>query len=183
MKRHIAALSLAALTGLGCAGTAFAEASAMSVNGGSVHFIGSLTDGPCALKANAPGARLVTLDQVEVSQLANPGEAAGQVRLFHVVLEDCNISVYTNASISFSGQTDPRFTSVLVNQATDDAAEHVGLQLYDSKGQAIIPNDSSAVPLTAGMNVIPLTVDYVPTGLNAKPGAVTSTVTFNIVYS
>jgi type 1 fimbria pilin len=182
MKINIAAVFFAALAGMSGSHYALAEASALTVNGGTVHFVGSLTDGPCAVRASL-GERIVGLDQVEVSKLATPGEAAGQVRLFHVVLDDCNITVYTNVSVSFSGKTDPIFTSVLVNQATDEPAEHVGLQLYDETGNKIVPNATGDMKLTTGINVMPLTVDYVPTGLKPKAGNVTSVVTFNVNYS
>lgn len=182
MKTNIAAALFAALAGMSCHNYALAEASALTADGGTVHFIGSLTDGPCAVQASL-GERLVGLEQVEVSKLATPGEAAGQVRLFHVVLNDCNVAVYTNVTVSFKGQTDPAFPSVLVNQASDEPAQHVGLQLYDESGKKIVPDATGEMSLSDGINVIPLTVDYVPTGVRPKAGNVTSVVTFNVTYS
>ena len=157
-------------------------ASAESYNAGNVRFVGSLTDGPCAVRA-ANRVRMVTLQEVKTSHLLTPGEPAGQARLFHVYLDDCDVTVYTNATISFSGETDDTFQTVLVNQATDQAAEKVGLQLYGPDGKKIVPDNSSAIKLTKGVNIIPLTIDYVPVGLNPKAGNVSSTVTFNIIYS
>lgn len=182
MKTKVAAVVIAALAGLSGIHYASAEASAITLNGGTMQFVGSLTDGPCAVQATL-GERLVELDQVEVNQLKTPGEAAGQIKLFHVMLNDCNISIYTNAKVSFSGQTDSTFSSVLINQASEEAASKVGLQLYGPDGEKIVPNDSSAISLTDGVNVIPLTVDYVPTGINPTAGNVSSTVTFKIIYS
>lgn len=182
MKTKIAAVVFAALAGTCFIQTASAAASEATFSGGTLRFTGSLTDGPCAVQASR-NERVVNMTQVESTALLVPGEPAGQVRMFHVMLNDCNISVYTNAKVSFSGQTDSTFKSVLINQATEEPAEKVGLQLYGPDGKKIVPDDSSAINLTDGINVIPLTVDYVPTGLNPKAGNVTSTVTFNIIYS
>lgn len=182
MKLRFGALILLISSGTTIQGNAWASASQTTFSGGMMHFSGSLTDGPCAVKATN-GDRIVTLKQVKESALLVPGQAAGQVRLFHVVLDDCNINVYSNAQVSFSGETDSTFKTVLVNQATDDPAENVGLQLYGPDGEKIVPDNSSAIKLTDGFNMIPLTVDYVPTRLNPTGGNVTSTVTFSIIYS
>lgn len=182
MKIKLAAGIVAALAGICFTLNATAAASEATFNGGAMQFVGSLTDGPCAVQATK-AERIVSLDQVKESNLLVPGQPAGQVRLFHVALNDCNISVYSNASVSFTGQTDATFKTVLVNQATDEPAGQVGLQLYGPDGEKIVPDDSSSIKLTDGFNVIPLTVDYVPVGLNPTAGNVTSTVTFNIIYS
>ncbi|TNV09037.1 hypothetical protein FH968_23515 [Buttiauxella sp. B2] len=54
------------------------------------------------------------MKMVETRNLATPGKPAGQVELFHIILNDCNTSVYTNVQVSFNGQTDTTFKSVLV---------------------------------------------------------------------
>ena len=182
MKINIAAGLITILAGMTVSTGVFALPSPMVVDAGMMQFVGSLTDGPCAVQASGKD-RLVTLSQVKASKLLEPGQPAGQVRLFHVVLNDCNISVYSNAQVSFAGQTDNTFKTVLVNQSTEGAASHVGLQLYGPNGDKIVPDDSSSIPLTNGFNVIPLTVDYVPVGLHPTAGSVTSTVTFRIIYS
>lgn len=182
MKTKVAAIIFAAFAGTSMTNTASAEASAMTVNAGLIHFSGSVTNGPCAVQASGR-TRVIDLAQVKNTSLLVPGEPAGQVRMFHVALNDCNISVYTNAQVSFSGQTDATFKSVLVNQAANEPANNVGLQLYGPDGKKIVPDDSSAITLSDGINVIPLTVDYMPVGIHPTAGNVTSTVTFNIIYS
>ncbi|TNV20494.1 fimbrial protein, partial [Buttiauxella sp. B2] len=181
MKKKLAVMVFAALAGSIISGYATAQ-SAIVQNGGNIHFQGSLTDGPCAVQGVEDNGRMVILQQVETRYLTTPGEPAGQVKLFHIILNDCNTSVYTNVQVSFNGQTDATFKSVLVNSATTGAAEHVGLQLYGPDGEKIIPNDSSAIVLKSGFNTIPLTIDYVPTGLKPTAGNVESLVTFNIIY-
>ena len=71
----------------------------------------------------------------------------------------------------------------LANTAGAGSATNVALQLFGPDGNVLnIGDTSSNVKLINGENTIPLSVDYIATGA-ATPGNVSSTATFQMVYS
>ena len=181
------ALIISAALAMTCAASsAFAtgsEASSMTVNGGTIKFIGSVTDAPCAISM-ALKDHIVIMKQVRTAHLEEAGQAAGQPTSFDIALEDCDTSTYKNASITFNGTPDADVETALKNQATSDAATNVALQLYGPDSKALNLGDaSSSVALLNGTNKVPFTVDYVATGAAATAGSVEATATVTITYS
>lgn len=185
MKKGI--LVLSAAIAMSCAASsAFAagsEASSMTVNGGTIKFIGSVTDAPCAISM-ALKDHVVIMDQVRIAHLTTAGQASGMPTAFSVDLEDCDTSTYKNATVTFNGNADTTIATALHNDATSDAAGHVALQLYGPDGQALgLGTASSSFTLVDGTNKIPMKVDYVATDAAATAGSVEATATVQITYS
>ncbi|TNV20488.1 fimbrial protein [Buttiauxella sp. B2] len=181
-KTLLAVFAVAALAGI-TSSSAFAAASSMTVNGGTIRFVGSVTDAPCVISM-ALKDHVVIMKQVKTSHLDTAGQASGQPTAFTVDLEDCDTSTYTNASITFNGTPDADVATAMKNEATSGAATNVALQLYGPDGAVLNLGDaSSAYTLIDGTNKIPFTVDYIATAAAATAGAVQGTSTLQITYS
>lgn len=182
MKKQFVALSVAAvLAGLGMASMAQA-ADPVTTAGGKVHFVGEVVDAACAVSSDSVD-QTVILDQVRAVKLGTKDQLAGQPKSFTIKLVDCDVSTYTNASVSFTGQTDAVAKTALANTAGAGAATNVALQMFGPDSAKLdMGTDSSAIVLKSGTNEIPLSVDYVATDA-ATTGAVEATATFHITYS
>lgn len=181
MKKQV--LSLIAATFI--AGTAFTAqaASTTTVTGGTIHFMGSVADAPCSVSADSEHG-IVILDQVTLTSMGAKGETSGQAKAFNITLEDCDVSTYTNATVTFHGQSSPDQAGVLANTAGSGAATGVALQLFGPDGNKLdVEKESSQQTLSNGTNKIPMSVDYVTTADAATAGAVESVATFQITYS
>ncbi|ELV2798027.1 fimbrial protein [Enterobacter ludwigii] len=187
MNKYIISLAVASLMAGATSITAQA-ASTTTVSGGTIHFMGSVADAPCSVSASSEHG-IVMLDQVTLDSLGAKGEASGQAKPFNISLEDCDVSTYTNATVTFNGQSSPDQPGVLANTAGSGAATGVALQLYGPDGKVLnLGTASSSQTLATGTNKIPMSVDYVATDDAATAGAVTagaveSVATFQITYS
>lgn len=187
MKKGLIVLS-ATIAMSFAASSAFAagsEASSMTVNGGTIKFIGSVTDAPCTVSVDALD-HLVMMDPVRTAHLTTAGEASGMPTTFTIELKDCDTSTYTNASLTFTGTADSTVSTALYNAASSDPATHVALQLFDKDGKQVDLNDTSSsvtATLANGANSIPMKVDYVATDAAATAGSVEATATMQITYS
>lgn len=155
----------------------------VTVTGGTIHFDGRVVSAACSVAAGSRD-QTVILDQVRTAKLATAGVRANQKKGFDIVLEDCDISVSSNASVTFNGQEDPTVSGTLQNTAGAGAAGNVALELYGKDGKALALGVASpTMTLIDGENTLPFSVDYLATGGAASAGAVKSTATFNITYS
>lgn len=182
MKKHVLAMTVVALMG-GCVMSgAQAATSSATVSGGTVNFVGQVVDAACSVSADSVD-QTVTLGQVQSAKLAASGALAGQKEAFTIKLEDCSTAVSTNAAVVFNGQEDSSLPGTLANTAGAGGATNVALQLYGPDGAVLNMGDtSSTITLVDGENTLPLSVDYIATGV-ATPGNVAATATFNMVYS
>ncbi len=182
MKKHVLAMTVAALMAGGVISAAQAEATSATVSGGTVNFVGTVVDAACSVSADSVD-QTVTLGQVRSEKLATSGAVANQKEPFNIKLEDCDTTVSQNAAVIFSGQQDATIGGTLANTAGVGAATNVALQLYGPDGNVMNVGDtSSTITLIDGENTLPLSVDYIATGA-ATPGNVAATATFNMVYS
>ena len=182
MKKHVLAMTVAALMAGGAMSAAQAETTTATVSGGTVNFVGEVVDAACSVSSDSVD-QTVTLSQVRSAKLASAGEVANQKEDFTIKLEDCDTTVSTNAAVIFNGQYDEKQAGALANTAGHGSATNVALQLYGPDGQVLKLGDtSSEYPLIDGQNTIPLSVDYIATGA-ATAGNVSATATFNMVYS
>jgi type 1 fimbria pilin len=94
------------------------------------------------------------------------------------------VTTYTNATVTFHGQSSPDQAGVLANTAGSGAAKGVALQLFGPDGNKLdVEKESSKQILSTGTNKIPMSVDYVTTADAATAGAVESVATFQVTYS
>ena len=164
MKKHVLAMVIATAMVSGVAMNA--QADTVTVSGGTVNFVGQVVNAACSVAADSVD-QTVTLSQVRTVKLTTKGMQANQKEDFKIVLEDCDTTVSQNAAVIFNGQQDAALAGSLAN--TDGNVLNIG-------------NTSSNVKLINGENTIPLSVDYIATGA-ATPGNVSSTATFQMVYS
>ncbi|MEP8888254.1 fimbrial protein [Enterobacter roggenkampii] len=181
MNKHVLSVLVAAV--MASAAFTAQAASITTVSGGTIQFIGSVADAPCSVSADSENG-VVTLDQVTLDSMGTKGSASGQAKAFDIALENCDVTTYTNATITFHGQSTTDQPGALANTAGSGAATGVALMLFGPDGaQLDVEKESSKQILATGTNKIPLSVDYVKTADAATAGAVESVATFQITYS
>ncbi|HHA2008508.1 TPA: fimbrial protein [Enterobacter mori] len=182
MKKQILAVIAASFIA-GTTFTAQAASTTQTVSGGTIRFIGSVADAPCSVSADTEHG-IVMLDQVTIESMGATGEASGQAKAFNISLEDCDVTTYKNATVTFHGQSSADQAGVLANTAGSGAATGVALQLFGPDGNKLdLEKESSSQSLANGTNKIPMSVDYVSTDATPTAGAVESVATFQITYS
>ncbi|EOC5255458.1 fimbrial protein [Enterobacter asburiae] len=183
MKKHMFAVVMASI--MASATCAQAASTTTTVNGGNIKFMGSVVDAPCAVALESED-QVVHIDQITLKSLGAKDAVSGQSKPFYVTLTNCDVSTYTNAAISFSGQSDAVTAGALANTAGSGGATGVALRLFGPDGKAMDVNSGTAsdtIPLSKGDNTIPMSVDYLTTGDEPTAGAVEAVATFQIIYS
>lgn len=182
MKKQVLAIIAASFIA-GTAFTAQAASTTLTVSGGTIQFMGSVVNAPCSVSADSEHG-IVILDQVTLDSMGAKGETSGQAKAFNISLENCDVTTYTNATVTFHGQSSPNQAGVLANTAGSGAAKGVALQLFGPDGNKLnVEKESSKQILSTGTNKIPMSVDYVTTADAATAGAVESVATFQVTYS
>lgn len=182
MKKQVLAIIAASFIA-GTAFTAQAASTTLTVSGGTIQFMGSVVNAPCSVSADSEHG-IVILDQVTLDSMGVKGETSGQAKAFNISLENCDVTTYTNATVTFHGQSSPDQAGVLANTAGSGAAKGVALQLFGPDGNKLnVEKESSKQILSTGTNKIPMSVDYVTTADAATAGAVESVATFQVTYS
>lgn len=182
MKKQVLAIIAASFIA-GTAFTAQAASTTLTVSGGTIQFMGSVVNAPCSVSADSERG-IVILDQVTLDSMGAKGETSGQAKAFNISLENCDVTTYTNATVTFHGQSSPDQAGVLANTAGSGAAKGVALQLFGPDGNKLdVEKESSKQILSTGTNKIPMSVDYVTTADAATAGAVESVATFQVTYS
>lgn len=153
-----------------------------TVSGGTIQFMGSVVDAPCVVNADSENG-VIRLDQVTLESMGEKGEPSGQAKAFNIVLDDCDVTTYANATVMFNGQSTPARRPKLHLHPPYLPAPLQELELFGPDGNALnLGTDSSKQVLIAGTNKIPMSVDYVKTGEKLKSGAVESVAIFQITY-
>lgn len=174
-----------ALMMVGGSAMAAGASGASSVTGGTVHFTGSVVDAACAVSQDSID-QTVQMGQVRLAAFGDTpaaGTVAGQKTPFNIKLTDCDTSVSTQASITFSGDAAANQAGVLDNTAGAGGAQGVGIQIYDNDGTALaLGTASKAATLIDGINTLSFAADYIATDSNVTAGNVDATATFNVTY-
>ena len=182
MKKQVLAIIAASFIA-GTAFTAQAASTTLTVSGGTIKYMGTVVNAPCSVSADSEHG-IVILDQVTLDSMGAKGETSGQAKAFNISLENCDVTTYTNATVTFHGQSSPDQAGVLANTAGSGAAKGVALQLFGPDGNKLdVEKESSKQILSTGTNKIPMSVDYVTTADAATAGAVESVATFQVTYS
>ena len=188
MNKTLMSLSLASLLGF----TAFAQAAdpvtPLTVNGGVVHFTGSVVDAPCVVD-NDSTAKTVELGQVKATDSTTTGTKIGGAKPFTIHLSDCATTTYTNAAVTFTGPTvSGQANQLAVNGggAGSTSAQGIAIQVLDNTGK-VVPMDGSAAStaqkLTASDNYLQYSAQYVATADKITAGAANADANFNITYN
>lgn len=185
-KQALALFAASIIASATCASVqAASTASTLTVNGGNIQFKGSVVDAPCAVALESED-QIVHIEQVTLKSLGKKDEVSGQAQQFYVYLTNCDVSTYTNAAITFSGQSDAASPGALANTAGSGGAVGVALRLFGPDGKKLDVNSGTAsgtVPLSTGENTIPMSVDYLTTADTPTAGSVEALATFQIIYS
>ncbi|MCU6359046.1 fimbrial protein [Enterobacter quasiroggenkampii] len=184
MKKSILNLSLAMLMGM----TGYTNAAPVTVNGGVVHFKGSVVDAPCVVD-NDSTAATVDLGQVKTSSATTTGSVIGAAKPFTIHLTDCALDTYTNAAVTFTGLTvsgKPDQLAVNGGGAGSATATGIAIQVLDNTGK-VVPVDGSAAStaqkLTTADNYLQYSAQYVAIADTITAGAANADANFNITYN
>lgn len=154
-----------------------------TVSGSSVHFVGDVVNGACAVAASSVD-QTVKLDQIRAASLTEVGKIGGAVG-FNIELTDCNSMVARTASIAFTGTTVEGETNVLALQGDSaGSARNVGIQILDKTGVPLGLDGSAfstATDLNDGTNIIPFQARYYSMG-GAIAGSANADATFKIKF-
>ena len=139
--------------------------------------------------ATGTTAATVTLPTVQASVLSATGNTAGQTA-FNVGVTGCattNQSGANTVKAYFEKGANVDASGRLINTATGGAS-NVVLQLVDGTGNApinvgdVAQNTGNFVAISGGSATLPYAVRYFATGA-ATAGAVTSSVTYSLIYN
>ncbi|MDA8480759.1 type 1 fimbrial major subunit FimA [Citrobacter sp. Awk 4] len=159
------------------------SAYAVTVNGGTVHFVGEVVNAACAVNADSVD-QTIQLGQVRSASLATAGQTSPSVG-FNIRLSDCDTTVSTQASVAFTGTAMPANADVLALQSSAaGSATNVGIQILDRTSTPLSLNGttfSANTTLIDGTNVIPFQARYFATGA-ATPGQANADATFQVQY-
>lgn len=174
----LGAAVLVAMSGSAMAGTA-------SVQGGNVHFTGTVIDAACSVDMGNAGSNVeVDMGQVRAAKFTAVDMVANQKVPFTISLADCDTTVSANAQVTFNGNGVAGKTSVLANGAGPGSATGVGIQIYDNTGATLDLGVASAkTALIDGNNTLHFSADYISTSATVVSGSVDTTATFTMTYS
>ena len=107
---------------------------------------------------------------------------------FSIKLEDCDTSVSTKASVSFSGLSSADDPTALqtsnIGGGSAGAAKGVGIQIADHResGETGWFCFSTAQNLVDGVNVLNFSANYISTQATVTPGGADADATFTMQY-
>ncbi|EPC0969890.1 fimbrial protein [Enterobacter hormaechei] len=173
-------------------GSVFAVSAVQAAGNGTINFTGAVNNQTCNATVNgATGATaaVVTLPTVQANVLSAAGNTAGQTA-FNVGVTGCATTNPTGAGTVkayFEKGPNVDANGRLTNTATGGAS-NVALQLMDGTGNSVInagdisQNTGNFVAISGGNATLPYAVRYYATGA-ATAGAVTSSVTYSLIYN
>ncbi|EAA5922552.1 type 1 fimbrial protein [Salmonella enterica subsp. enterica serovar Teko] len=183
MKKIIAIVAL---------GSVFTASAVQAAGNGTINFTGAVNSQTCSATVNgATGATAaaVTLPTVQANILNAAGNTAGQTA-FKMDVTGCASSNPAGAGTVkafFEKGPNVDANGRLIN-TTSDGASNVTLQLVDGTSNTeinvgdIAQNSGNFVTISGGNATLPYSVRYYATGA-ATAGAVTSSVTYSLIYN
>ncbi|MBT0728584.1 type 1 fimbrial major subunit FimA [Rosenbergiella nectarea] len=186
MKMKTLALASIAAFGLVSVAAQAADATPVTVNGGTVHFTGEFVNAACAVSTDTAD-QTVNLGQYTTSQLTAVGQRT-TAKPFNIKLVNCSTATYKTASISFKGTidaTDKTLLAVNGGGSNATAATGVGIEILDASSTPLTPNGTSystAQTLITGTNTLPFTARYKSTLASVSAGTADADATFVVQY-
>lgn len=173
-------------------GSVFTVSAVQAAGNGTINFTGAVNSQTCNATVNgATGATAaaVTLPTVQANVLSTASNTAGQTA-FNVNVANCattNPSGASNVKAYFEKGPNVDANGRLNNTATGGAS-NVLLELVDGTGNTpikigdIAQNTGNFVAISGGNATLPYAVRYYASGA-ATAGAVTSSVTYSLIYN
>lgn len=159
-------------------------ASSVTASGGTIHFTGSLVNAACAV-ATESADQTVALGEYRTGAFSAVGDKTALIP-FEIVLNECDTSVSTAATVTFTGQTDGENSGLFaVNSSSNQTtATGVGIQILDTADKEVTPGTAtSSFTLADGTNTMHYTARYVSTSATPTAGVANADVTFVVNYS
>lgn len=171
--------------------------SSVNAAGGTINFTGAVNSQTCNASVNgATGATaaVVTLPTVQAGVLAAAGNTAGQTA-FNMNVTGCATTAPSGAGTvkaffekSANVDANGRLINTTPSTGTGTGASNVVLELVDGTSNAalkagdISQNTGSYITIDGGNATLPYSVRYYAIG-PATAGAVTSSVTYSLIYN
>lgn len=156
------------------------------IDGGTVHMQGSLVNGACAV---APESQEMTIQMGQYRSTLFPGVGSyAPVSIpFAIRLTGCPPEVSEQVGIAFQGATpaeDPQVFLAATSVNGNDVSAGIGLALFDSEQQLIIPNTVPGyfMPIKTQEMTFHFTARYRSVSGRVMPGNIHSDVWFTLVY-
>lgn len=159
-------------------------ASSVTASGGTIHFTGNLVNAACAV-ATESQEQNVALGEYRTASFKAVGDKTALIP-FQIVLNECDTSVSTTASVTFNGQVDTTNTKLFAvsSSSNQTTATGVGIQILDTADKEVTPaSAASSVKLKDGTNTMNYTARYVSTAATTTAGVANADVTFIVNYS
>lgn len=156
------------------------------IEGGKMHMQGMLVNGACSV-ASESQQMTVQMGQYRSSQFQSVGGYAPVSVPFAVRLTDCLADVSEHVGIMFQGATpteDPQVFLAASSVSGSDASSGIGLALFDSQQQLIIPNTEPGYlsAIKSREKIFHFTARYRSVSERVRPGNIHSDVWFTLVY-
>ncbi|GAA3611763.1 fimbrial protein [Gibbsiella greigii] len=158
---------------------------AVTVDGGTLNFEGSVVTTACALSSSS-ATQSINMGQVGTPNLATAGTTLSTGKEFTIQLTDCDTSVYTNIAITFTGVADANDpTTLAVGVAGNSTyAQNLGIRFFNSSGTQVKLNEAStATALTGGSNILTFTAKYHTEKGSVTAGDASAVATYTLTYS
>jgi len=157
----------------------------LTVDGGTVHFTGSIVNAPCVVDVNSEG-QTVRLGQYRTDSFKDVGSNSAPVD-FTINLINCSAETYKSASVKFTGSTPEGTNDVLALasiQAGNKIAEGVGIQILQDNTPVTVDGSEGTAARTFndGTNRLPFQARYLALNENIIPGEANASADFSITY-
>ena len=156
--------------------------SANNLTGGDMHFYGAVVNAACSIEAQSIH-QSVMMDQVLTNNFSSRGSWAAP-KTFWIKLDNCSNALFQFASVAFTGSVDANDPQVFKAGFGADSAKGVGIGIFDSKGDLIIPNSvpRSQSPILDGKSVLYFTAKYRSVSEEVVAGDASAAVNFAVIY-
>lgn len=147
---------------------------------GTVSFNGKITATACKINSSSTN---VSMGTISTSAFGTSAGITAAAKAFNIVLTECpSGSNYIN--VRFDGTPDAANPSILALTPGTGVASNVGIALFESNGETLIPlnTNSAQKSITSGTNTLPYVAKYMSTAASVTAGSADSTASFTIVY-
>lgn len=153
-----------------------------NLTGGDMHFYGAVVNAPCSIEAQSLH-QSVTMDQVRAASFPSRGSWAAP-KTFWIKLDNCSNSLFQFATVAFMGTVDAKDPQVFKAGFGADSAQGMGIGIFDSKGNLIIPNSAplSQYPVLDGKSVLYFTAKYRSVSEKIVAGDASAAINFSVIY-
>ncbi|OQR46656.1 fimbrial protein [Klebsiella aerogenes] len=154
----------------------------VTLPGGMVHMTGSVNGGACTVSTDSEDKK-VFMGQVRSNRFDDVGSWADPVS-FTLDLVNCDTAISQHVGMLFTGVTDGKDPLVFQAGEGNGAAKGVGIGLFDSSGNLIVPNskNNNLTQLNNGTVSVPLTAKYRSTDRIVSGGDASAVIYFSLFY-